>query len=47
MNNIDDIAMDNIGWICPVCGRGNAPQVTTCPCKPFPITYINNGDNNV
>ena len=23
------------GWICPVCGRGNAPFATTCPCKPI------------
>lgn len=20
------------GWICPVCGRGNAPFTSTCPC---------------
>jgi hypothetical protein len=20
------------GWICPVCGRGKAPQVLECPC---------------
>lgn len=24
------------GWICPVCGRGNAPGITICPCKPLP-----------
>ena len=23
------------GWICPVCGRGNSPFTTTCPCKPL------------
>ena len=21
------------GWICPVCGRGLAPWIDTCPCK--------------
>ena len=20
------------GWECPLCGRGNAPTCTTCPC---------------
>ena len=26
------------GWICPVCGRGNAPWSATCPCvvPPYP-----------
>lgn len=23
------------GWVCPVCGRGNSPFTTTCPCKPI------------
>ncbi|VVB53248.1 Uncharacterised protein [uncultured archaeon] len=22
----------NLGWKCPVCGRGNSPFTTTCPC---------------
>lgn len=26
------------GWICPVCGRGNAPWVGTCPCQ-FSTTH--------
>lgn len=26
------------GWLCPTCGRGNAPTNATCPCKPWP-TY--------
>ena len=24
------------GWLCPACGRGNAPMNMTCPCKPWP-----------
>ena len=28
----------NYGWICPVCGRGNGPFSSTCPCKP--IEYV-------
>lgn len=23
------------GWICPKCGRGNAPSCMTCPCIPM------------
>jgi hypothetical protein len=26
------------GWICPVCGRGNAPTTSTCSCKGFDYT---------
>ena len=22
-------------WVCPVCGGGNAPHVSRCPCKPI------------
>ena len=21
-----------VGWLCPACGRGNAPTLMTCPC---------------
>lgn len=24
-----------VPWICPVCGRGVAPQAVVCPCKPL------------
>ena len=26
--------MCNMGWICPRCGRGNAPWKETCDCGP-------------
>ena len=34
-----------VGWICPVCGRGNAPSTAYCNCnmtKPD-IVYANSG----
>lgn len=27
------------GWVCPVCGRGNAPDTQTCPCIPIPMVW--------
>ena len=27
----------NYGWVCPVCGRGNSPYTTTCPCQPIKL----------
>ena len=27
------------GWKCPVCGRGNAPHISTCSCTPLPAPY--------
>lgn len=33
----------NYGWICPVCGRGNAPGTATCPCIPIPVTITFGG----
>lgn len=39
-----------VGWICPVCGRGLAPSTSYCPCNlSRNITYINGGSslNNI
>ena len=27
-------AAGNLGWVCPRCGRANAPWVQMCPCVP-------------
>lgn len=32
-----------VGWICPVCGRGNAPSTAYCSCKSGQITYGSGG----
>lgn len=33
-----------VGWICPVCGRGLAPSTSYCPCNLTKnITYANGG----
>ena len=33
-----------VGWICPVCGRGLAPSTSYCPCNlTRNITYLNGG----
>lgn len=29
-----------VGWICPKCGRGNAPTCQTCICQPMPAPVI-------
>lgn len=28
------------GWLCPRCGRGNAPLTATCPCMPLPALEV-------
>lgn len=33
-----------VGWICPICGRGLAPSTSYCPCNVTRnITYLNGG----
>ena len=34
-NIIEKNRPQSYDWICPVCGRGNSPFTTTCPCKPI------------
>lgn len=41
-----------VGWICPVCGRGNAPSTAYCSCKmtrditySTPLTTVNPCEN--
>ena len=31
-----------LGWRCPVCGKGLAPQLTVCPCEGSDITLTIN-----
>jgi len=28
------------GWVCPICGRGNAPFTSTCSCIPLPAPIV-------
>ncbi len=30
-----ELDLQLLGWKCPVCGRGNSPWSSTCPCQPF------------
>ena len=35
-----------VGWICPVCGRGLAPSTSYCPCNlSRNVTCINGGSS--
>ena len=42
-----------LGWICPVCGRGNSPFSSSCPCVIFqqfpnwPVTCGPNQTSNI
>ena len=33
-------AAPRTGWLCPSCGRGNSPDVMTCPCNPAPPVQV-------
>jgi len=37
-------AINNYGWICPRCGRGNSPIINTCPCTPLPRMAVTCGN---
>jgi hypothetical protein len=32
------------GWLCPACGRGNAPLAQTCPCKGYGAVRVGYGN---
>jgi rRNA processing protein Gar1 len=32
-NNTHSDNKINVGWVCPVCGRVNAPFISVCPCS--------------
>lgn len=36
----ETITVKRIGWRCPVCGGGNAPTVTRCPCTPTLVVWM-------
>ncbi len=36
-------AIARVGWICPRCGRVNAPTTSWCPCPPEMGTTTNTG----
>ena len=37
-----------VGWICPVCGRGLAPSMSYCPCKlTGEITYTTQSSTSI
>ena len=36
------IELPSVGWICPICGRANAPYVGQCPCPGEKVIHENN-----
>lgn len=40
-NNMNELGTaTQYGWVCPVCGRGNSPFTSTCPCQGYPPNKI-------
>ena len=33
------------GWVCPLCGRANAPWVAQCSCKPQEVKITHTDEN--
>jgi hypothetical protein len=40
LRNVGARAPFQMGWVCPVCGRGNAPMTQTCPCMGWQASKV-------